>query len=225
MNANITVDGNNTIREVASFLLGVNLSDWDTYLSSETDDGGGTIPNEQTVEIIYEAGLGLVRLSNGSGADEWHFSSDHNQFFVGAGLLANISATLWAQALVTVNFGTGTPEEAAAYVAFLNGTPDTNVVIGVDKNGTDWGAAADWVSLRGQEPLGGDPLDTLRTNHPQPFGVSRFEVGNEIYFHGWAGAPQSIEPAEYVKFASDFDAMASPHFSRGWRACGPIFRI
>ena len=204
----ITVDTTNTVRNVGAFVLGVNLSGWDTYLSADTASGGGTIPNDQTVSMIRNAGLGLVRLSNGSGADEWHFSCDQNQFPAGAGLLGNIAAALQDQGLVTVNFGTGTVEEAAAYVAYLNGTADTNVAIGVDKNGKDWGTAVSWVSLRGQAPLGGDPLDSLRASHPGPFGLSRFEVGNEVYFHDWSGAPSTVAPADYVTFANAFAAKA-----------------
>jgi hypothetical protein len=208
MTANITIDANTVIRKVAPFMLGVNLSGWDTYLSANTDTGLGVAPDDRTAGMIRDAGLGLIRLSNGSGADEFHFSAANGQFPVGVGLLGNMVAATQAQALITVNYGTGTPEEAAAYLAYLNATTDSAVAIGVDRNGKDWGQAADWARLRGQTQLGGDPLDMLRAGHPDPFGAKFFEIGNEVYFGNWAGAPASVAPADYVKFASDFAAKA-----------------
>ena len=114
MAANIKVDTTTIGRGVETFDVGVNLAAWDTYLSVDPSTGLGTTPNAQTVTMLQNAGFGVLRLSNGSGADEWHFSSNANAFPVGAGLLANTVAALGAGGLVTINYGTGTPQEAAA---------------------------------------------------------------------------------------------------------------
>ena len=42
----------------------------------------------------------------------------------------------------------GTSKEAAAAVAFFNGSVSDNTVIGVDVRGRDWGRVSDWAQLR-----------------------------------------------------------------------------
>jgi hypothetical protein len=181
LKSTVVVEVGQVVRPVNDHVLGANLAGWDSYLSA-AHDGSGVTPDEATLGLIRDAGLRMLRLSNGSGSDEWHFNGRYVDL-VGAGLLANMTATTGADGLVTVNYGTGTPEEAAAYVAYLNGTTDNAFAIGVDAHGVNWGTAADWASLRGQTPLGGDPLDELRAGHPAPFGFTHFEIGNEVYFH------------------------------------------
>jgi hypothetical protein len=223
LKSTVTVDVDQVIRTVNDHVLGADLAGWDPYLSAN-HDGSGVTPDPGTLAMIQDAGLKMLRLSNGSGADEWHFSGQ-NEFPDGAGLLANMAAAAGADALVTVNYGTGTPEEAAAYVAYLNGTTDNQFAIGVDAHGVNWGTVADWASLRGQTPVGGDPLDELRAGHPDPYGFSHFEVGNEVYFHGWNGAPASVDPADYVGFAKSFAAkvaMIDPTASIGLDVGNPI---
>ncbi|HEU4612778.1 MAG TPA: hypothetical protein VFS15_11900 [Kofleriaceae bacterium] len=63
----------------------------------------------------------------------------------------------------------GTPERAAAMVAYANATTESTAVIGVDANGTDWGNAADWAARR------------AANGHPAPYRVPMLEVGNEPY--------------------------------------------
>lgn len=63
----------------------------------------------------------------------------------------------------------GTPERAAAMVAYANALPDSTVVIGVDANGRDWGTAGEWAARRGTN------------GHPAPYHVPMLEVGNEPY--------------------------------------------
>jgi alpha-L-arabinofuranosidase len=208
MAANISVDVTMLGRDAGTLDVGVNLAAWDTYLSADPATGLGLTPNTQTVTMLQDAGFSLLRLSNGSGADEWHFSSNANAFPVGAGLLANTVAAVGGGGLVTINYGTGTPQETAAYLAYLNGAPDNSFAIGTDANGKDWGKVGDWAQLRAATPLGQDPLDVLRAGHPAPFGVRRFEVGNEIYFAGWSGAPVAVNPSDYVGFANSFATLA-----------------
>lgn len=63
----------------------------------------------------------------------------------------------------------GTPERAAAMVAYANALPDSTVVIGVDANGRDWGTAGQWAARR------------VANGHAAPYGVPMLEVGNEPY--------------------------------------------
>jgi hypothetical protein len=205
----VTVDATHGIRPVNDHVLGADLAGWDTWLSADHQGGTGVTPDPQTLQMIQGAGLKMLRLSNGSGADEFHFSSRRNPFPIGAGLLANLTATSGADGLVTVNYGTGTPQEAAAYLAYLNGSVTNRTRIGTDAHGRSWGNVAQWASLRGESARhNGDGLDALRAGHPQPFGFTHFEVGNEVYYHAWSGAPAAVDPRRYVAFAKTFARLA-----------------
>ena len=72
------------------------------------------------------------------------------------------------QAMWVVN-PNGTPQEAAAAVAFFNGLPTDTTVIGIDRNGFDWQHAGRWAQLR------------VDQGNPQPLGVQLWGVGNEVY--------------------------------------------
>ena len=78
-------------------------------------------------------------------------------------LQATDIAGMW---VVNIN---GTPEEAAAAVAFFNATTDDTTPIGVDRNGTDWFTAGHWAQLRSDH------------GNPAPLGIKLWGVGNEVY--------------------------------------------
>lgn len=190
-------------------VLGVNVASWDYYLSDNQATGGGVTPDGLTVDMVRQAGLGFFRFSNGSGADEWHWA-DPGTFDrpIGAALLANFATAAGGDALVNVNFGTGTPQEAAAYVAYLNGRVSNLLALGTDSTGKNWKTVSYWANLRGQQPLAQDDgLNFLRAGHPEPFGFHRFEVGNEPYFGAWQGYV-TPSPTAYVTFARQFATLA-----------------
>jgi len=69
----------------------------------------------------------------------------------------------------------GTPQEAAAAVAFFNATVTNTMVIGVDSKGFDWKTAGYWAQLRSSH------------GNPGPIGMKLWAVGNEVY----GGTPAS----------------------------------
>jgi hypothetical protein len=80
----------------------------------------------------------------------------------------------------------GQPEEAAAWVAYANGSATNTQVIGLDAAGFDWKTVGFWASLRGASPLSvDDGYNFLRIAHPTPIGIKYWEVGNEMYYNGW----------------------------------------
>jgi hypothetical protein len=82
----------------------------------------------------------------------------------------------------------GQPQEAAAWVAYANGSPSNTQVIGVDATGFDWKTVGYWASLRAASPLATDDgLNFLRLGLTNPVGVKYWEVGNEMYYNGWSG--------------------------------------
>ena len=116
------------------------------------------------------------------------------------------------QAMITVNYGTsvsnasgskttgadgkktcsepnsqGQPEEAAAWVAYANGSTTSTQVIGADVTGFDWKTVGYWASLRAATPLPTDDgYNFLRLGLSAPVGIKYWEIGNELYYNGWA---------------------------------------
>ncbi len=90
----VSVDAEAVVRAVNDHVLGVNLTGWDGYLASKHYSAKDTTPDAGTATMIQNAGLRLLRLSDGSGTDEWHFDKelDPNGFTSGAGLLARITS-------------------------------------------------------------------------------------------------------------------------------------
>ena len=63
----------------------------------------------------------------------------------------------------------GSPEEAAAFVAYANADAASTAPIGVDASGKDWGSAGDWGARR------------AANGHAEPYAVAFVEIGNEPY--------------------------------------------
>ena len=223
----LNVEAQEEVRPVNDHLLGVNVPSWDRHVSANAD-GSGVTPDAQTIQMVRDAGLRIARLSNGDGNDGyredvgggdyvqhdgWHWSRPDNELPVGAALLANLIGQVGAEGVIDLNYGTGTAEEAAAYVAYLNGSINNQFDLGVDEKGTDWQTVSYWATLRGQNPLADDDgSNFLRAGHPQPFGFQYFEVGNEAYYGIWQTTPgqpaATPDPADYIAFAKEFETLA-----------------
>jgi len=96
-------------------------------------------------------------------------------------------------AIVSVNYGTnldgsggGEPAEAAAWVAYANGTPSNTQAIGKDSKGNDWKTVGFWATLRASKPLATDDgYNLLRIDHPEPIGIMLWAIGNEPWNNGF----------------------------------------
>jgi alpha-L-arabinofuranosidase len=92
--------------------------------------------------------------------------------------------SIGAQALLTANYGTGLDKSgrispaaslsqrvkrAAAWVAYLNGTPTDSRPLGSDDEGTNWQTVGSWAQKR------------VARGHPAPYGVHYWEIGNETF--------------------------------------------
>ncbi|MBX3014137.1 MAG: hypothetical protein KF832_21630 [Caldilineaceae bacterium] len=116
----------------------------------------------------------------------------------------------------------GTPQEAAAVVAFFNATPDDATVIGVDSQGFDWQTAGHWAQLRSDH------------GNPQPLGIKLWSVGNEIYggtpasggeqclAWGWEDV-WSCDGTEYVNGARGYAGYTA--FRTAMRAVDPAIQV
>ena len=98
-------------------------------------------------------------------------------------------------AIVSVNYGTnldgsggGEPAEAAAWVAYSNGSPSNTQAIGKGSKGNDWKTVGFWASLRAAKPLATDDgYNVLRIDHPESLGILLWVVGNEPWNNGFYG--------------------------------------
>ena len=93
--------------------------------------------------------------------------------------MASFIASVNGQAVVTLDYGSGSPQEAAAFLAYLNAPVGNTTVIG---NGPEWSDTANawqtvnwqtagyWAGLRGHSLAKDDGLNFLRLGHAAPFG-------------------------------------------------------
>ncbi len=138
-----------------------------------------------------------------------------NGFLAGNTDFGSFVKTLQAtatQAIITINYGTsvadasaskttgsygiddcsepntsGQPQEAAAWVAYANGSASSTQAIGVDAAGFDWKTVGFWASLRGATPLTTDDgYNFLRIGQTTPLGVKYWELGNELFYNGYS---------------------------------------
>lgn len=188
MPSTVTVQADQPIRPVADHALGLNLTFYD-----------GNLNTPETAQLLTASGLSLFRISNGSGTEgNVHFDQPANER---PGYAPGTTAQLLqavqdfqGTGLVTVNYGSGGPQEAIAYVAYLNGQVGDMTPIGfgpqfgdplytTDYSARDWHTVDYWARLRSEAPRNdGSREDALRIGHPEPFHFHYWEVGNEQYF-------------------------------------------
>ncbi len=113
---NVTVNAKKKIREVDARLFGLNTAIWDGVFNTAT-----------TAELLNELDNQALRFPGGSASDEYHWQTNMSegqtfQWATNFDAFANIAKTTQAQVFITVNYGTGTPEEAAAWVKEANKT-------------------------------------------------------------------------------------------------------
>ncbi|EDY20058.1 Alpha-L-arabinofuranosidase-like protein [Chthoniobacter flavus Ellin428] len=186
----LTVDGQNVIRTFDARVHGINLAIWDSNLQGAA-----------TANVLSTMDIGIVRFPGGSSSDDYDWSTDRSvsngsfQWANHASAFARVAETAGAQAFITINYGSGTPEQAAAWVAYYNGSTTNTASLGVDSKGHDWKTVGFWATIRSSAPLASDDgYNFLRVSHPAPYGYRYWEIGNECYgswendLHGASGS-------------------------------------
>ncbi|ACB76398.1 alpha-L-arabinofuranosidase [Opitutus terrae] len=113
-----TVDARHILQKVDPRLFGLNTAIWD-----------GAFDTATTAELLVEADNQALRFPGGSISDIYHWETNTNdgetwQWATSFDEFAHIATLTKAQVYITVNYGTGTPEEAAAWVRYANRTKD-----------------------------------------------------------------------------------------------------
>ena len=149
-------------------------------------DESANTPVGPVMALVGDLRPGVLRFPGGTRAMRYHFDGAIGPIaqrqpqcdpFTGAtdathyGLDEFLQVAQQAGADVTLvaPWVDGTPEEAAALVAYVNADPSSTVLIGVDANGKDWGTAGNWAMRRAQN------------GHAAAYGVKYLEIGNEQY--------------------------------------------
>jgi alpha-L-arabinofuranosidase len=174
-------------------------------------------------QILMSAGVSTLRYPGGAYSDNYHWStykptktqaSDPPQYayYAEKNDFAHLVALMeqFGTSTVTVNYGSnldgsagGTPQEAAAWVAYAMGDPANQLVIGKDASGHDWQTVSYWASLRASQPLPTDDgLNFLRIGHPAWVPIKYWEVGTEVYQNGYY-AGQAQEEDLHAPYAKD----------------------
>lgn len=112
----ITVNAGTKIRTVDERVFGVNTAAWDSYCNTP-----------ETIALVNAAGIRCLRGMGGSLSDEYHWQTNTTlantwQWATNFDAFANLAVQTSAQVVLTANYGTGTPEEAAAWVTYSNVT-------------------------------------------------------------------------------------------------------
>jgi hypothetical protein len=112
----VSVRNNQVIRTVDPRTFGLNTAIWD-----------GTFNTATTAELLNEVDNQALRYPGGSISDIYHWATNTSegqnfQWATNFDAFANIAKATQAQVFITANYGTGTPEEAAAWVKYSNVT-------------------------------------------------------------------------------------------------------
>jgi len=208
----VTVNAGDAIRTVNADVLGVNIAYWESSVNTT-----------QTEQMVQAAGLDAFRFPGGSSSDTYHFNAAPT--YNGEGTAASMAefASENGVGMVTIDYGSGSPQEGAAFLAYLDGSPSDTTSLGEGEqwNGSawveiNWQTVGYWASLRAAAPLTQDDgLNFLRADHPASFNINYVEVGNEVYGswetdnHGSGGdTGKPHDPATYISFAKTFSTLA-----------------
>jgi hypothetical protein len=132
-------------RQLSAAPLGVNVAPWDSVYTANTFANGGV---NVIQPMLKAAGINQLRYGGGSYADvyDWQtntsiikcpdgttaFSSPRrcaSRDSLGFGQFSQQARAIGADSFVTVNYGSGTPAQAAAWVAAAARTPGQNVAL------------------------------------------------------------------------------------------------
>ncbi|HET7535255.1 MAG TPA: hypothetical protein VFJ90_02290, partial [Candidatus Didemnitutus sp.] len=199
---NLTADAAQTVRIVDERIFGANSVIWD-----------GEASTAQTISLLNAAGLRSIRCPGGSLSDEYHWRINKSlantwSWATSFNGFVNIITGVNAKAYVTVNYGTGTPEEAAGLVAYLNAATGASTAIGTDSKGYDWQNAGTWAAIRAAAPISPDDgMNFLRISRSAAVGAKYWEIGNECY-GVWETDQQALahDPTTYANRAAQYIA-------------------
>jgi hypothetical protein len=114
--AQVTINLHQTLSTVSPLALGVNDAVWD-----------GNLQDSQVPDLLRDDGVRVMRFPGGSTADQYHWQTNTLDNGSSAGTdtfdrFMQVVRQVGATPIITVNYGSGTPQEAAAWVKYANVT-------------------------------------------------------------------------------------------------------
>jgi len=199
--AHLTVNAGQSLRTADARWFGLNTAIWDSFLDTT-----------QTLTLLQNIGCQALRFPGGSDADEYNWVTGKSlsytwQWWSSCANFAHVATNLAAQAMITANYGTGSTNEAAAWVAWANGSTTNTRTLGSDTRGTNWNTVGYWASLRAATPLGTDDgRNFLRISRAAPLNFHSWEIGNEVYGVSWETDSNTVphDPYTYALRARDY---------------------
>lgn len=185
----ITVDVTGNIGAVNPKVFGNNLIGYDpmTYENwakeyyGYSDFGAGVWdgkwghPVKEVEQFLKDAGITVVRFPGGGGSKhyDWKKAIGKNRkiFLFGLDEFLKVASDVDAEPVYTVSYFTGTEQDAADLVEYLNAFDDGKHL---------------WAAER------------AKNGHPDPYNVKYFEIGNEV-FNGNLRDIKRVRPEEYAQ--------------------------
>lgn len=156
--ATVTVNAGAPLGTIPTTAFGINNAVWD-----------GNLLDANLPGLLQQAGVKVMRYPGGSTSDVYHWQSnttEPNQSYANPSntfdAFMGVVQQTGAQAMITVNYGSGTPQEAAGWVQYAN------------KGGA--GYTGPVPSYQGASPTG------------HTYGITYWEIGNELYGNNSYGA-------------------------------------
>lgn len=115
------VNAASTGRTLTRLHFGMNVATWDWNLTNST-----------TLARLRQIRSGLLRFPGGSTSDEYDWSTNRNKrtgetYGTNTSQFISVASQVGAEKFITVNYGSGTPEEARDWVQYANRTLNGNV--------------------------------------------------------------------------------------------------
>jgi len=119
--ATLTANMSSPLRTLTPLHFGINVAAWDWQLASTS-----------TVNMMKRAKFLALRYPGGSTSDEYDWRNNRNRrdgttYGTNTDQFLNVANQLGAEKIITVNYGSGTPEEARDWVQYANITRGGNV--------------------------------------------------------------------------------------------------
>jgi hypothetical protein len=163
----VTVNANQTMGTLSNTSYGINTAVWD-----------GHMLDSASLSAVKNAGVKVLRYPGGSTSDVYHWQSNSNNTSNNFDQFMNGVQSIGAQPIITIDYGSGTAQEAAGWVHYAN------------KGGSGYNGPVPTYS-------GGSS-----TGHT--YGIKYWEIGNEIYGNGtyggsgWETDNHAHTPATYA---------------------------
>ena len=188
--AQVTVNAGQSLGTLTSMSRGVNTAVWD-----------GNVLDSASLAAVKNAGIKFLRYPGGSTSDVYHWQSNSvvggyaapgNNFDA----FMNGVQSIGAQPIVTVDYGSGTPQEAAGWVQYAN------------KGGAGYNGPV--------------PTYAGGSSTGHNYGIKYWEIGNEVYGNGTYGASWETDNHTHTPATYATNVVA---FSQAMKAVDPTIKV